>query len=312
MSNPSPLDLTSSNKVQEWMVQNGQAQTKELNVIQDAITAFSVDFLRWTGRGPQDGSAPDVINGTSPYVTPTSYFDVIDGNGNPKIPLRNWPIQSVSALTWGGRSVQPSSGPIGAATVNSGGSGYTVGDLPAVDGGSGGVVAVATVDGTGAVTGVTIQTAGQGYVTGAHVTTTGGTGAGLTVNLIINPQSVGYVIDGSRKYLALVNGGGNLGGGVLAANFQNLYSYRSAAGRLVFPQGVQNICINYTAGFNGVPNDIDVMVRRCVAMWYKQRGEIGLASKAAPGGAGTVTYNWKMSKEDDAVIEFYKRRAMVP
>lgn len=312
MPTASPIDLTSSTKVQQWFVQNGQAQAAELQVIQDAITAYSVDFLRWTGRGPQDGSPPDLINGTSPFVTPTAYFDVIDGNGAPRIPLRNWPIQSVAALTWNGRSVQPSSGPIGSATVNQGGSGYIQGDVCPVAGGSGGSVVVTSVDGAGAVTGVTIQAAGQGYVTSANVATSGGTGAGLTVNLIINPQSVGYVIDGSRKYLALVNGGGNLGGGRLAANFQNLYSYNSNAGRLVFPQGVQNIAVNYTAGFYGVPSDIDLMVRRNVAMWYKQRGEIGLATKVAPGGAGSTVYNWNMSKDDIAVIEFYKRRAMVP
>ena len=71
-------------------------------------------------------------------------------------------------------------------TVNAGGTGYTVGDVITVSGGTGGTAQVATISGggaTGPVTGLNVLSGGVGYINGATaVSTTGGTGTNLKVN----------------------------------------------------------------------------------------------------------------------------------
>jgi hypothetical protein len=60
------------------------------------------------------------------------------------------------------------------------GTGYSIGDILTLAGGTGGTVTVSSVDGSGAVTGIypQVTTLGSGYAVAAGVTTTGGGGAG--------------------------------------------------------------------------------------------------------------------------------------
>ena len=78
-------------------------------------------------------------------------------------------------------------GAINSATVNSGGTGYVVGDTVTVvqSGASGGQFTV-TAATSGVVTAISKLAAnwGTGYVTGTALGTTGGTGSGLTVNVV--------------------------------------------------------------------------------------------------------------------------------
>jgi len=71
--------------------------------------------------------------------------------------------------------------------INTAGTGYTVGNTVAIQGGLNGTATVVSISGsgsTGPVTGLLLGNGGVGYTNGATgVQTTGGTGTGLTVNL---------------------------------------------------------------------------------------------------------------------------------
>lgn len=69
-----------------------------------------------------------------------------------------------------------------ASAPTAGGTGYTVGDVLTIAGGTGGQVTVGAVA-AGVVTAVTLTAFGSGYSTGAGQATTGGTGTGCTVNI---------------------------------------------------------------------------------------------------------------------------------
>ena len=96
------IDLTTVANVKSW----AQVQTSgDDQTIQDAITAFSLFALHVTGRGNADGSVP----AASPFNSVVSYDEFYDGNGNNELPLRNWPIASVTSVTDTGVAVQSSS-----------------------------------------------------------------------------------------------------------------------------------------------------------------------------------------------------------
>jgi hypothetical protein len=229
---PNAIDLTTLNAVKQWSGSvdasgNPQASSAWDQVIQDAITAFSLFMLRRTGRGPQDGSVPP----TSSLNSVVTVTETYDGSGTNRQFLRLWPIQSVISLTVGAIAV-PSSP---------------------------------------------------------------------------SPGSPGYVIDGSKKSLAIVCGGGGYGG---PATFADLRGGRR--GRGGFWEGIQNVVVNYTAGFDGVPFDLEMLSRRTVALNYKRKGWLGQSSQSMANGAGTVVYtNKEMEADCEHMIQFYKRRAIV-
>lgn len=99
------IDLTNLDLVHQYVSVKG-GNTSQDTLIQLCITAASFQFIWWTGRGPQDGSAP----AESPFVTPVAYDEIYDGNGSYRLPLRNWPAQSVTSLTVNGQLRQPSTG----------------------------------------------------------------------------------------------------------------------------------------------------------------------------------------------------------
>lgn len=110
---PSPLDLTTSQAVQNWLISQGSTpKATELDSIQAAITAFSVWVLMKTSRGPQNGAQPDPSSGQSPFNQVVSYNDVYDGNGAHRLLLRNWPIVTVSSVVIGTVSVPQSTSPL--------------------------------------------------------------------------------------------------------------------------------------------------------------------------------------------------------
>lgn len=79
-----------------------------------------------------------------------------------------------------------------------------------------------------------------------------------------------------------------------------------------FLQGQGNIQIVYTAGFSSVPFDLGEACMAAVAINYKRKDYIDLASRSlsAGGGSGTTTYrNWGLPPEINEVIEFYSRYA---
>lgn len=95
------IDLTVISNVKTWagVLTNGDDQ-----VIQDAITAFSLYVLHLTGRGNADGSVPTA----SPFNSVVSYDEFYDGNGNDSLILNNWPIASVALVTDSGVTISAS------------------------------------------------------------------------------------------------------------------------------------------------------------------------------------------------------------
>jgi hypothetical protein len=106
-----PIDISTIANVKAW---TGVISSNEDQTIQDALTAFSSHILHLTGRGPADGSIP----AASPFTSVVSYDEFYDGNGNDRLPLRNWPIQSVTLVSDAGRSI--------ASAVGFSGPGYVV------------------------------------------------------------------------------------------------------------------------------------------------------------------------------------------
>lgn len=86
-------------------------------------------------------------------------------------------------------------GPIASAAIGTAGSGFNIGDLLSVAGGSGGVLAVATIGGGGAIATLSVTTPGSGYISGSQaltVLTGSGTGsptATITITAFVANQS---------------------------------------------------------------------------------------------------------------------------
>jgi hypothetical protein len=92
------IDLATLANVKLWA---GVTSATEDVTIQDAITAFSLHILRLTGRGTADGS----VVAASPLTSIVPYDEFYDGNGNDRLPLRNWPINSVVSVNDSGRVI---------------------------------------------------------------------------------------------------------------------------------------------------------------------------------------------------------------
>lgn len=128
---------------------------------------------------------------------------------------------------------------------------------------------------------------------------------GQSVPQSTNVNTLGWVVDGDGKFISL-RGGLN----PTVATFQN---YRAQGGVPSvygggFSPGIQNVEIVYTAGFNGVPPDLEMATRKTVSLNYVRRGWIGQKSRALAQGAGTVTYGtWEMDGDCKAAIEHYRR-----
>lgn len=124
--------------------------------------------------------------------------------------------------------------------------------------------------------------------------------ASLNVNGRTIPASsgighFGYVVDGDGKFLSMRSGGWNYqrGGGCSSG----------------FPDGAQNVEVQYTAGFAAVPFDLEMAVRKTVALNYKRKSWIGQRAQAMAGGAGTVSYStWEMDADAARTIEYYAAR----
>lgn len=133
-------------------------------------------------------------------------------------------------------------------------------------------------------------------------------------NVFVNgtalPQSTsvnvwGWVVDGDGRFIS-IRGGTNAS----VATFQN-YRYQRGYGGANwgpgFQDGIQNVEVQYTAGFSGVPQDLEMAARKVIARNYKRRGWIGQRSQMMADGAGTVMYDtWEMAPDEHRAILFYK------
>jgi hypothetical protein len=127
------------------------------------------------------------------------------------------------------------------------------------------------------------------------------------------PQTAGWAIDSSGKCLVMINPGffpgftGNPGWG----GGMGFYPTTFGSGYKFF-SGNQNVQVQYTAGFSGVPQDVFQAITEIVALTQKSRAWLGLRTEAMAAGGGTVTYdNLVIPKRAQRVLEFYSRRAIV-
>ncbi len=223
---PSPLDLTTIALVKAWI------QTQSANsdaIIQSFITDFSLWCLRTAGRGPIDGSVPTV----SPFVQICPYVESYDGTGTNRQFLRNWPITTLTSVTFFGQTQK-----------------------------------------------------------------------------IITPSDTigsGILIDASGKSISIR-------GGNFSAQRYSPGAFRGApyCNGAVFPQGVQNLQVSYSAGFNGIPPDLQAMATRVVGLAIKRGAWIGQRSQSLAQGGGTVSYtSAAMDDRDQSVLDYYRRAAIV-
>lgn len=101
---PSPLDLASLYGVKQWL---GIAGTSQDMNLQACLSAASVYFLRYTGRGPRNWQNVTA----SPFNESVPYTEVYDGISGSKLFLRNFPINTVASLQVNNVSIQPSTAP---------------------------------------------------------------------------------------------------------------------------------------------------------------------------------------------------------
>lgn len=98
------IDLVTLSDLKLWM-SIGPGASPSDTILQEMITSASAFWLWRTGRAPI-GQVPV----TSPFVTPVSYNDTFDGNGNVQLVARNTPIKSIQSLTINGQNIPVSTG----------------------------------------------------------------------------------------------------------------------------------------------------------------------------------------------------------
>lgn len=135
----------------------------------------------------------------------------------------------------------------------------------------------------------------------------------LTVNGITIPASTGfsspgYVIDQSGRSLVLRSAtpyqGGSFGSGTwYVNNFGPIYN---------FARGIQNINVQYTAGFTSIPYDLADACIQMVGYTYRSRGWIGQQQAVQAENVGTIQYvKWTIPPMTEEVIRRYTPASIV-
>jgi hypothetical protein len=130
---------------------------------------------------------------------------------------------------------------------------------------------------------------------------------GVSVTASTSPSQYGYVIDGNGKSIALRQGlsawasPGPSYGGYQSGPFRKFSGLR-------FYEGIQNIYVDYTAGYNQTPHDIEECAKKVVHQNYKRPSWVDEMSRALAGGGGTIRYrDWDLPPECCKTVERYTR-----
>lgn len=119
---------------------------------------------------------------------------------------------------------------------------------------------------------------------------------GVTIPQSLDYIAHGWVIDQSAKSIAIV------GGGYGVAN-----PFRYSGG---FCVGLQNVLVDYSAGYATTPDDVAEKVKIMVAVNYKRRNWADQKTQTL-NGMQTVAYrDWELPPDVCAVMNAYTRRAL--
>lgn len=297
----SNIDLTTVEKIRSWMPAPSGKPSPDLlaqqnSILQDAITAASLDFLRRTGRGPQNMGVPD----QSPFCEAVEYSETYNGSGTDTQFLRNWPILSVSSLVVNGAAILPSPGfPQPGYTI--GGSGKFL----TLSGGAQGMPYARNCNGWKFPNGT--QNVAVTYTAGFPAQP-------VTNELQTIPASPGpYTVTPAHAWLADVSVAFFSSGTPLTP-----VQIAPAAGQYFINNGVyvfnaadagKQILLSYSA--TGTPPDIELAVRKMVYLVYLRRSWEGLRSLAKPESGTTSYTTWEIDPSVQQVIDNYARKAIV-
>lgn len=116
----------------------------------------------------------------------------------------------------------------------------------------------------------------------------------------------GFVIDGSGKSIALRGGGAGQGGPFTFTGWPS----PNAGG--CFAKGIQNVNVQYHAGFASTPWDLQDKAEVLIGVNYRLAPKREQASIAMAQGAGTISFrDWDMPLDVKRVFQSYRRSAVV-
>lgn len=128
---------------------------------------------------------------------------------------------------------------------------------------------------------------------------------GVAVPASSGPMVAGFVVDGTRKSISLRPGIGSAGFGWTA---WQAGTYRATGRWPRFNEGIQNVNIQYSAGYAQTPFDLELAAKRIVALNYQRRDWIGEMSRSMGLGAGTVRLTtWELDPQDERILDYYTR-----
>lgn len=128
---------------------------------------------------------------------------------------------------------------------------------------------------------------------------------GFSVPASSGSAVAGFVIDGTRKSIALRPGLGSSNFGW--TNWQ-AGPYRAYTRWPRFTEGIQNVSVQYSAGYAQTPFDLELAAKRIVALNYKRRDWTGELSRSMGIGAGSVRLSaTEIDPQDEGIILAYTR-----
>lgn len=296
------IDLTSLSLVREWIpapsgTPSAQILATQTAILQAAITAGSLDFLRRTGHGQSSG----IVLSQSPFVQTVQYSETYNGNGSDTQFVRNRPVVSVQSLAINGVSVQASTGFPNA--------GYLISDK---------ANSIVLVGGSGypypAFGRCSRPVFARGTQNVAITYTAGFSTQSISNELQTIPASHGpytvltslaWLADGGVKYFS----SGDPFTPVQVAPAQGQYYLNGSTYLFNAADAGQQIQISYTAA--GTPPDIELAVRRMIYLIYQRRSWEGLRSLAKPDLGQTTYSSWEIDPSVKEVIDNYTRKAIV-
>lgn len=285
-----PIDLTTLSRVK---TRAEVASTNNDQEIQDAITAFSQWILDYTGQKSLNAIA--------------SYDEVYDGNGNSRLFLRNYPIQTLVGVTVNGVAIPASSG------FNSWGAFVDQSRKSiCIRGGLGNFstfpypsyqalqrAAPAFIRG---LANIGVQyTAGYPQVT---ITNEIDTIASQTIALQNSP----WAADGGVKFYP------SLVPLTLVPSAPAAGQYAVSGGLYTFNAADNAAQVAVTYNINQGPYDLEYAVRCVVAINYKRKSWQDQKSKATTSGGSAATtsfMNWTWPPEYQQIFDHYQRKAII-